>query len=244
MMRIGARHSFRRRLTMDCVVMIQPRAPTPLPAILSLVPPTVLARAVAMLSRSMRRRHPALIDAFARLDPAIVHVVIADPERRFAISFGDGRMDVRVVLAANPPPADATIRGSIDALIELLEGHIDGDTLFFSRKIEITGSTAVIVAMRNTLDREEINMRDEIAALFGPFEGPARRVARRLDHAASRLRSHLAAIHARYHEMEAPAEHSAAEFEALRNEVKALSARIAKLDVRQMRHAATTIPAP
>lgn len=235
-------HSFRHRLITDRVVMLQPRAPTPLAAILSLVPPPVLARLVAMLTRSMRRRHPQLISAFARLDPAVMHVELVDVPRRFVIAFGGGRMDLRMLRAADPLPANATIRGSLAALVDLLEGRIDGDTLFFTRQIEITGSTAVIVAVRNTLDREEIIMRDEIAALFGPLERPARRIARRVDRVAGRVRSQLAATHAQLHAMDVAPQHSAAEFDALREEVKALSARLARLDVRQMRAAATTAP--
>ncbi len=86
------------------------------------------------------------------------------------------------------------------ALIDLLEGRIDGDAMFFSREIEITGSTAVIVAVRNTLDREEIVITDEIAAMFGPLERPARRIALRVDTAIGRARARIATIHARLHE--------------------------------------------
>jgi predicted lipid carrier protein YhbT len=213
-------------------------------AALSLIPGPVLARLTAALSRALRRRHPRLASNFARLDPAVVHVFPTDLPHRFAIEFGGGKMDVRVLPGAETRPPDAEIRGSLMALIDLLEGRIDGDAMFFSREIEITGSTAVIVAVRNTLDREEIVITDDIAALFGPLERPAMRVARRVDSALVGARARIAAIHARLHEADGPARDLGAECDALRAEVKALKTRVAKFDVRQMRTDGAATGAP
>jgi predicted lipid carrier protein YhbT len=213
-------------------------------ATLSLIPSPVLARLTVLLNKAMRRRHPRLVANFARLDPAVVHVFPSDLPHRFAIEFGGGKMDVRVLRDDGPKPPDAEIRGNLMALIDLLEGRIDGDAMFFSREIEITGSTAVIVAVRNTLDREEILITDEIAAIFGPLERPARRIALRVDTAITRARARIATIHARLHEAEGPARDLGAETDALRAEVKALKIRLAKLDVRQMRTDSAATGAP
>jgi predicted lipid carrier protein YhbT len=204
-------------------------------AALSLVPGLLLARLLARLTQLMRRRHPRLVENFGRLDPATVHIEPTDVPHRFALEFGAGRMNVRVLTAGAAAPPDATIRGSLAALIALLEGRADSDAMFFSRDIEITGSTAVSVAVRNTLDREEIVLRDEIAALFGPFERPARRLGRRLDRFIGRMQGQVATLHAGLHEAESPRRDLGAECDALRADVKALAARLAKLDARQMR---------
>ena len=204
-------------------------------AAISLVPAPVLARLVSLLMHGMRRRHPKLVSNFGRPDPAVVHVTPTDLRHRFAIEFGGGRMDVRVLPGADASPADAAIRGSLTTLIDLLEGRIDGDSMFFSRDIEITGSTTVIVALRNTLDREEILLRDDIAALFGPLERPARRAARLFGTALGHAHTRVAAIHAGLHAAEAPGRDLAAEHDALHAEVKALKTRLARLDVRQKR---------
>ena len=213
-------------------------------ATLSLIPGPVLARLTVLLNRAMRRRHPKLVDNFARLDPAVVHVFPADMPHRFAIEFGGGKMNVRVLLKDAPNPPDAEIRGNLMALIDLLEGRIDGDAMFFSREIEITGSTAVIVAVRNTLDREEILITDEIAAIFGPLERPARRIAHRIDSVIGRARARIETIHHRLHEHDGPARDVGAECDALRAEVKALKTRLAKLDVRQTRTDSAATGAP
>jgi predicted lipid carrier protein YhbT len=208
-------------------------------AALSMVPSPVLARMVGLLTRIMRRRHPHLVENFSRLDHAIIHIEPTDLPHRFEIEFGAGQMDVRVLTDDDPPPPDARIRGSLAALIALLEGKIDSDAMFFTRDIEITGSTAVSVAVRNTLDREEIVMRDEIAALFGPFERPARRIGRRLDRVIGLAHAQVATLHAKLHEADGPSRDLGAECDALRAEVKALKTRLAKMDVRQMRTADT-----
>jgi predicted lipid carrier protein YhbT len=207
-------------------------------AALSVVPAPVLAGMVALLMRGMRRRHPRLMQNFGRLDPATVHVLPTDLPHRFAIDYGDGRMTVRVLLEPEPPAADATIRASLANLIEMLEGRIDGDAMFFTRGIEITGSTSVIVAVRNTLDREEIVLRDDIAALFGPLERPARRVGRALEHAAARARARVGAMHAAMHAEDSAGRDLGAELDALRNEVRTLKTRLAKLDVKQQKRTA------
>lgn len=215
--------------------MQRPRSSDRYAATLSLVPGPVLAGLVRLLMHGMRRRHAGLVKNFGRLDRAVVHIAPTDLPHRFAIAFGGGRLDVRVLLAADPPPADATIRGSLRALIGLLEGRIDGDSLFFSRDIEIAGSTAIIVAVRNTLDREDILLRDEIAAVFGPLARPVRLVPRLLNTAIGRSRARISAIHAGLHAADAPVRDVGAECDALRGEVKALKTRLAKLEVRRLR---------
>lgn len=204
-------------------------------AALARVPGPALAAMVALLARRMRQRHPTLVKDFGQLDPAVLHIAPTDVRHRFALTYGDGRMDIAVAPARSRTPPDATIRASLESLIDMLEGRIDGDAIFFTRGIEITGSTAVIVAVRNTLDREEIRLKDDIAALFGPLERPARRSARLIESGFGRARAGVAALHAALHRAEAPGRDLAAECDALRAEVKALKTRIAKLDVRQKR---------
>lgn len=212
-----------------------PRPTSLIAAALSRVPGPALAAMVALLTRRMRQRHPTLVKDFGQLDPAVVHIAPTDVRHRFALTFGDGRMAVSVVPAGATARPDATIRASLESLLDMLEGRIDGDAIFFTRGIEITGSTAVIVAVRNTLDREEIRLKDDIAALFGPLEQPARRSARLVESGLGRARAGIAALHAALHAAEAPPRDLAAECDALRAEVKALKTRIAKMDVRQKR---------
>ncbi len=220
------------------------RPQAPFAAMLSMTPQPVLARLVGLLISTMRRRHPRLTAAFGRLDPAAIHIVPTDLPHRLAIEYGGGRLDVRLLRASESVPPDAIVRGSLQSLIDMLEGRDDGDSLFFGRDIDIAGSTAAVVAVRNTLDREEIRLGDEIAALFGPFERPARGVARRIDAAIGRVGRGVASIHARLHAGDARIRDFGAENDALRADIQALQTRVAKLDVRQIRMTAAAKGTP
>lgn len=89
----------------------------------------------------------------------------------------------------SPPFTTASIKGTLATLFDLLEGEHDGDMLFFSRALTITGNTAPIVALRNTLDRENINLLHDTAALCGPFAKPAQHVIMRINRLAMGLRA-------------------------------------------------------
>jgi predicted lipid carrier protein YhbT len=110
------------------------------------------------------------------------------------LNFGKGRASLVLADAASSP-CDARVRGKLEALLNLLEGRTDSDMQFFSRDIEITGDTSVMVGLRNTLDREEINLLDDIATLCGPFAVPARRAIMLVNQAAERIKNRLADIH-------------------------------------------------
>lgn len=68
---------------------------------------------------------------------------------------------------------DAKISGSLFTLMDLVEGRIDGDAIFFSRELTIEGDTEAVVALRNAIDDVEENLIDEIVDSFGPFTLPA-----------------------------------------------------------------------
>jgi O2-independent ubiquinone biosynthesis accessory factor UbiT len=82
---------------------------------------------------------------------------------------------------------DATIRGSIKGLIDMVEGRVDGDALFFSRELEFGGDTEAVVALRNAIDDADINIVEEITASFGPLRRPAKNAAKVSTSIASRI---------------------------------------------------------
>ena len=76
------------------------------------------------------------------------------------------------------PEHDAAIAGTFFNLLDMIDGSLDGDALFFSRDLVIEGDTEAVLALRNAIDNEEIDLAREIAALLGPFEGAVVRPAR------------------------------------------------------------------
>ncbi len=70
------------------------------------------------------------------------------------------------------PRYDARIAGTFLNLLDMIAGSLDGDALFFSRDLRITGDIEAVVALRNALDDCDGNMVDTIVGAFGPLSGP------------------------------------------------------------------------
>ncbi len=71
----------------------------------------------------------------------------------------------------------AIIRGSLQALLQMAEGKVDGDALFFNRDLKIAGDTEAVVAFRNAVDDADINLIEELAGTLGPLAKPVADVA-------------------------------------------------------------------
>jgi len=134
----------------------------------------------AHLTSRLARRHPSL---FSRLGGQARKVFLIDPT------------DLPLVIVLKPRPPrpefsarrrdeavkwDARIAGPLAALIGLVHGAYDGDALFFSRDLAIEGDTEAVVALRNAIDNEELDLVREAAALLGPLEALAAAPARRM----------------------------------------------------------------
>jgi predicted lipid carrier protein YhbT len=71
------------------------------------------------------------------------------------------------------PAHDATIAGTFFNLLDMIDGSLDGDALFFSRDLQISGDTEAVVALRNALDDFEGSALDTVVGSFGPLARPA-----------------------------------------------------------------------
>lgn len=132
-------------------------------------PPLFLLQPVlALVVRRVARLHPALFD---RLGPhrsarfvidahglPFVLLLVPDPEN----------LQFRAIARAREPQSDARISGGFYDLLGLVDGDADGDALFFSRDLDITGNTEAVVCLRNALDDVEGSIAEDVAALFGP----------------------------------------------------------------------------
>ena len=89
------------------------------------------------------------------------------------------------------PAHDAAIRGDLAAFLSMLHGSEDGDALFFSGTLEVSGDTSAVLALRNALDDAELDLTEELAAIPGqPLDRWLRKAsalaARRSGYALSR----------------------------------------------------------
>ena len=144
---------------------------------LSPLPPVVLQPFLDVVMAIFARRHPGLFDRLAGLADA---TFLIDP---VDLSFG-------FLLRPSPPPSlvavgeghgtetpTATIRGPLLTLIQLLEGKLDGDALFFSRELVIEGDTTAVVTLRNAIDGAGIDVLSDLLSVSGPLARPAERMA-------------------------------------------------------------------
>jgi O2-independent ubiquinone biosynthesis accessory factor UbiT len=146
-----------------------------------------LSLASGRLAMRLAERHPAL---FSRLGEQAMKVFLIDPT------------DLPFVFVLKPRPAqpslfalrrdeavvwNARIAGRLAALIGLVHGAYDGDALFFSRDLSIEGDTEAVVALRNAIDNEELDLVREAAALLGPLERLAAAPAQKLAAAIATL---------------------------------------------------------
>lgn len=72
------------------------------------------------------------------------------------------------------PGHDAIIGGTFLTLLDMIDGRLDGDALFFSRDLTVGGDIEAVVALRNALDDMDGGALGAIVAAFGPLSGPVR----------------------------------------------------------------------
>jgi predicted lipid carrier protein YhbT len=200
----------------------------------TVLPRPLLDRLAKAVVRGLDRSHPKLLPNLARLEPAVIHIAPTDLPYRFVLGVGREpvTLDITDRVATG---ADAEVAASVATLVDLLEGRIDSDTLFFRRDLTVSGNTAVIVGLRNVVDRDEIRLGDELAALCGPLARPSRVIARVVDRALDRLGARVGAMHRTLHPTTDAAKDVTADIERCTSEIAALTARLAKLEARQKR---------
>jgi O2-independent ubiquinone biosynthesis accessory factor UbiT len=177
-----------------------PRFPSLLACGLRFAPLTPLRLACDRLVASLTKRRPRL---FERLGENVHKTVTIDPTDlpfMFRLSPDPEKPRLEVARSFDPAMSDARIAGPLAALLGLIHGAYDGDALFFSRDLVIEGDTALVVALRNALDNEELNLADEAAALFGPLSKLVARPLGDVSKLAERLTGVTLTRHQHYHE--------------------------------------------
>ena len=143
------------------------------------LPVAPLGPLLSLAMSALGRRHPAVFDRLANLGDACFVIDPVDLPFCFLLRPGSGapRLDAikdgaikdgaikdgAIKDGAHAAGATAVIRGPLLALIDLLEGRVDGDALFFSRNLTIEGDTGAVLTLRNAVDSGEIKVVDASA---------------------------------------------------------------------------------
>jgi len=170
-------------------------AERPVRRLLLLPGPRHLAEAALnRLASLLAHRHTGMLERLSNFAGATCLIVPYDLPTAFLLTLQPAPQPPRLELAdAAATGARATIRADLTTLLQLLEGRIDGDALFFSRDLTVEGDMDVVVALRNAVDDAGIDLIGDAAAACGRLAIPVERLGRRLSGTAVQLHRRLAA---------------------------------------------------
>ncbi len=132
-------------------------------------PTVVLQPILRRVVTRIAKRHPEL---FARLGPHTQSTFVIDPiDFPFALCLQPDPRNpsLRAVPRTRIPAHGARIAGKFLALLRLIDADVDGDALFFSRDLIISGNTEAVVSLRNALDDVDASIAEDVADMFGPL---------------------------------------------------------------------------
>jgi len=110
-------------------------------------------------------------EIFDRLGPHRHALFVIDPiDLPFALMLrlDPDRLLLRAGARPDLPEPEARIAGRLLDLVRLVDCEDDGDAMFFSRDLTISGDTEAVVCLRNALDNIEGSLASGVADLLGP----------------------------------------------------------------------------
>ncbi len=169
--------------------MTPPLSPTLLAGMaLRPLPLAPLRPILALVMAAVVKRHPRMFDPLRDFGDPVFVIDPVDLPFVFVLRPAAQPVGLRAERTAEGIAATATIRGPMPVLLDLLEGRIDGDAMFFSRELTISGDTEAVLALRNSVDGAGVELVPELLSFLGPLAIPAgkavdlaARVARRFD---------------------------------------------------------------
>lgn len=130
-------------------------------------PLPLLQRVTAMVFNQVLKQHPNLFDRLGAYATKSFRFTPVDLNLSFCVV--PAKRSITVTRQAHLISADATVTGPILTLLALLEGHIDGDAIFFARGLSVTGDMEALLALRNALDDNGLDLAADIGRAAGPF---------------------------------------------------------------------------
>lgn len=140
------------------------------------VPIHIIDRLVQKISDTIQKKHTGLFDRLSDIDHPSWLIEPLDLPYAFYLTLGEDKLLIQTYAKDDIlPEATAHIRASIENLLKMASGQSDGDALFFSRDLSISGSTEAVVALRNAMDASGINLEEEIINNLGILKPVAKK---------------------------------------------------------------------
>lgn len=93
-------------------------------------------------------KNPRFKERLKEIDDKVFLFEAKDIKKSFFLYIKDKNVQIVPHMARVP---DVTMRGTVNVLVDVLIGKEDPDTVFFSRKLEISGDTATAIHFKNIL---------------------------------------------------------------------------------------------
>lgn len=141
--------------------------------LMAFTPLAVIQPILGHIASHVARERP---EVYARLGVHVRKRFLIDPiDLPFVLILQPevSRPDLRAYRRSENPAHDAAIAGKFFDLLNMIDGSLDGDALFFSRDLRVTGDTEAVVALRNALDDFEGSAFESVVRSFGPLARPA-----------------------------------------------------------------------
>lgn len=94
------------------------------------------------------RKYPSFKSKLGGINDKLFLFEATDIKKAFYLHVLDN--DIKVSLHSSRTP-DVSMKGSFGVLADVMLGKVDPDTVFFSRRLEITGDTAAAIYFKNIL---------------------------------------------------------------------------------------------
>ena len=134
------------------------------------VPPIFLAPLQPLLQRIVSRVAKEQPGLFARLGPhGRSRFLIDARDLPFVLLLRPDPVNPRLLALSRSAPTDwdTHISGLCRGLVTMVDGTQDGDSLFFSRDLQITGNLEAAVCLRNALDDIDGSIMEHVFAAMG-----------------------------------------------------------------------------
>jgi predicted lipid carrier protein YhbT len=145
-------------------------------AAVGITPPFLPEWILTRMVRGVRERKVGILDRLGQHAGAVIAIAPNDLPIVFRVQASAAE-PVTMIRRGDVYSWDARITAPFFSLLAMLHGVEDGDALFFSREVMIEGDTSAVLAFRNALDAEEIDLTEEVLASVG-LNGPAGHVMR------------------------------------------------------------------
>jgi len=143
---------------------------------LATLPQPLIAGPLRRMTRTLPQRYPKLAVRLAELKGKRLLIAPDELTYAFLLDFPEGSLTIDLVDPGQAPDTDAQMRGPLRLFYDLVRGGRDGDALFFSRELTVTGDMTAAVTLRNAMDGAGVDLFAEFLDIPGPL-GPVVRGA-------------------------------------------------------------------